>query len=69
MKRVIRDRDVIVQTGRASEGRMFVRVIHEPTQINRTVVRLGGRPYRDVVTELLAAVKEELMQNGWSSET
>jgi hypothetical protein len=69
MERIIRDCDVIVESGRASEGRMFVRVIHEPTQINRTVDGLGGRAYQDVVAELLAAVKEELMQNGWSSES
>jgi hypothetical protein len=68
MERVIRESDVIAESGRASGGRMFVRVIHQPTGTNRKVVGLGGRAYQDVVAELLAAVKQELMQDGWISE-
>ncbi len=69
MNHVIRDSDVRIDSGRASGGRMFVRVIHVPTGINHLVVGLGNRRYRDVVTELRSAIENELVEHGWMYET
>ena len=65
MGRVIRDSDIRIESGRATGGRMFVRVVHEPTEISRQVEGLGGRSYRVVVAELRSAVESELERRGW----
>ena len=65
VERVIREADIVVDSGRAGGGRMFVRVIHKPTEINRSVTGLGGRSYQDVVADLWAALKVELVGLGW----
>ena len=68
MGRVIRDSDIQIDTGRAAGGRMFVRVVHVPTGINRLVVGLGSSVYSNVVTELRSAVECELVEHGWTHE-
>jgi hypothetical protein len=65
MAGVIRNEDFRIDTGRATEGRMFLRVIHDPTQVSRIVVGLHGRPYAEVVQELLSAVLQEIESAGW----
>jgi hypothetical protein len=64
--RVIREDDIRIDRGRASGGRMFVRVVHQPTDTSRQVVGLGGRAYAQVVAELRAAVEAELACRGWA---
>ena len=68
MNYVIRDIDIRIDSGRATGGRMFVRVVHAPTGISRLVVGLGNRGYRDVVTELRSAIESELVEHGWTHE-
>jgi hypothetical protein len=65
MANMIRDEDFRVDVGRASEGRTFLRVVHEPTQVSRVVVGLKGRPYAEIVQELLSAVSQEIEAAGW----
>jgi hypothetical protein len=60
MAGVIRDEDFRIDSGRAAGGRMFIRVVHEPTQVSRVVVGLKGRPYAEVVRELVTAVRQEV---------
>jgi hypothetical protein len=62
---MIRDEDFRIDSGRASEGRMFLRVVHVPTEVRRVVVGLNGRPYAEVVQELLSAVLQEIESVGW----
>jgi hypothetical protein len=64
--RVIRDDDIRIDSGRASGGQMFVRVVHQPTDTSRQVVGLGDRAYAQVVAELRAAVEDELAGRGWA---
>jgi len=68
MDQVIRDDDIRIDSGRATGGRMFIRVVHEPTATSRQVVGLGNRSYRDVVTELRSAIESELLQRGWTRQ-
>jgi glyoxylate carboligase len=41
MAGMIRDEDFRSDLGRATEGRTFLRVVHEPTQVSRVVVGLN----------------------------
>jgi hypothetical protein len=66
MGQVIRDDDLRIDIGRATGGRTFIRVVHEPTGINRQLVGLGNRSYHDVVNELRSAIESELVQHGWT---
>ena len=68
MDRVIREQDLIVETGRASEGRTFVRVIHLPTGTDRKIVGLGQRSHHEIVAELMGAVVLELLSLEWIHE-
>jgi hypothetical protein len=54
------DSDFVVESGRAKGGRMFVRVVHQPTGKNRTIVGLGERSHHEVVDELIAQIKREI---------
>jgi len=63
--RVIQDSDIVIESGRATGGRMFVRVSHRPTDTSQQVVGLGGRPYWEVVAELQSVVEDELVGRGW----
>jgi hypothetical protein len=65
MAGVIHDEDFLLESGRASAGRMFVRVVHVPSRVNRVLVGLNGRPYKEVVQELLSAVLREIETIGW----
>lgn len=65
MAGMIRDEDFRIDSGRATEGRMFLRVVHAPTEVSRGVVGLKGRPYAEVVQELLSAVLQEIEAVGW----
>jgi hypothetical protein len=65
MADVIRNQDFRVDSGRATGGRMFLRVVHEPTQVSRVVVGLNGRPYAEVVRQLLSAVSQAIEAAGW----
>jgi hypothetical protein len=65
MASMIRDEDFRIESGRADGGRMFLRVIHLPTQASRVVVGLNDRPYAEVVRELLSAVLQEIEAVGW----
>lgn len=65
MPGMIRYDDFRIDSGRATQGRMFVRVVHEPTQVSRSVLGLNGRPYAEVVQELLSAVLQEIEIAGW----
>jgi hypothetical protein len=65
MAGVVRDEDFRIDSGRAEGGRTFVRVVHEPTQASRVVVGLKGRPYAEVVQELLTAVRQAIEAGGW----
>jgi hypothetical protein len=62
---MIRDEDFRIDLGRASEGRTFLRVVHVPTEVSRVVVGWKGRPYAEVVQELLSAVLQEIEAVGW----
>jgi hypothetical protein len=57
--------DVLIESGRATGGRMFIRVTHTPTGKSRTIVGLDGRPYGEVVQQL----QDELATEVLSSET
>lgn len=65
MAGVIRDDDFRIASGRADEGRMFLRVVHLPTQVSRVVVGLNGRPYAEVAQKLLSTVLQEIEAVGW----
>jgi hypothetical protein len=52
--------EFVVESGRASGGRMFVRVIYQTTGKSRTVVGLNGRSYREIVDGLIVEVKREI---------
>jgi hypothetical protein len=65
MAGAIRDEDFRIDSGRAEGGRMFVRVVHEPTQTSRVVVGLKSRPYAQVVQDLLSEVRQEIEAVGW----
>ena len=62
---VVHDEDFRIDSGRASGGRMFIRVVHCPTQVSRSVVGLNGRPYSEVVRELISAVLQGIEAVGW----
>jgi hypothetical protein len=65
MAGMIRDEDFRIDSGRAAEGRMFLRVVHVPTGVSRVVVGLNGRPSTEVVQELFSAVLQEIESVGW----
>jgi hypothetical protein len=66
---VIRDGDFLIEIGRATGGRTFVRVVHQLTNCNRRQTGLNGRSVNEVSAELTAAVVSELLQMGWVHET
>ncbi len=65
MAGVIRNEDFRIDIGRATAGRTFLRVVHEPSQVSRLVVGLKGRSSTEVAQELLSAVLQELEARGW----
>jgi hypothetical protein len=58
--------DVLVESGRASGGRMFIRVLHTPTGKSRMVVGLDGRSYGKVVQQLQEELATEVLGSGAS---
>jgi hypothetical protein len=44
--------DLRIDTGRADQGRTFIRVVHMPTGLERTRVGLSGTSSCDVIREL-----------------
>lgn len=65
MAGIIRDEDFRLDVGRASGGKTFVRVVHEPTQKSRHVMGLNGRPCGEVVEQLRSEVVQDLEAAGW----
>jgi hypothetical protein len=65
MAGVIRDKDFRIESGRATGGRMFIQVVHHPTQVSRKVVGLDGRPFTEIVNQLFSAVVREIEASGW----
>lgn len=69
MEQVIRPGDIVAEVGRATGGRTFVRVVHEPTGRSHTLTGLGARSSTEVTAELLAGLTSELLSLGWVHET
>jgi hypothetical protein len=69
VEQVIRDSDIVMEIGRATGGRTFVRVVHEPTNFSRRVTGLGARSVNDVAAELVACIVGELQNLGWVHES
>ena len=69
MEQVIRAIDIVAEIGRATGGRTFVRVVHEPTKCSRRVTGLGARSPKDVIAELVTCVVRELQNLGWIHES
>jgi hypothetical protein len=53
----------IVESGRAVGGRMFIRVVHQPTGKSRVAVGLGGLEYQELVDELIVELKREVEES------
>ena len=49
-----------IDTGRADQGRTFIRVVHVPTGLERTRVGLGGINSHDVIRELTEEIAASL---------
>jgi hypothetical protein len=58
--------DVVSESGRATGGRMFIRVIHTPTGKSRMVVGLNGRSYGEIVQQLQEELATEVLGSGTS---
>jgi len=69
VEQVIRPGDIVVEVGRATGGRSFVRVVHEPTGRSRRTTGLGSRTSTEVTAELLFGLTSELLNLGWVHET
>jgi hypothetical protein len=65
MDKPILDGDFLIESGRSAGGRMFVRVMHEPTTTSRVQVGLNQRSYAAVVADLRGSIEAELIENGW----
>ncbi len=68
VNRVIGEDDFRVDTGRASGGKTFVRVLHTPTGVFRLKVGFEGRESQDVATDLRSSIVDELFGLGWSQD-
>jgi hypothetical protein len=68
MTRIIRGADFRIESGRAVGGKMFVRVVHIPTNTSRMVPGLDGRPYDQVVSDLISEVVQAIETDGWQRE-
>jgi hypothetical protein len=60
MKNDLSPSTFLIESGRGVGGRMFIRVVHQPTGKSRTIVGLGERSYQEVVDELIADVQREV---------
>lgn len=60
------DRDFRIDTGRAADGGIFVRVVHLPTGLERTRARHGDDSYELVVAQLRAEL-EAFLHGGRSA--
>jgi len=61
---MLRDRDIRIDTGRASPSGTFVRVVHLPTGRSRTKAPLAGEPHEAVVARFRAELEAELLAAG-----
>jgi hypothetical protein len=59
MNRTI-SQDFRIDLGRGAGGKTFMRVVHLPTGIERTVSSIGSRDSRELAKELAAEILEEL---------
>jgi hypothetical protein len=65
MPRITHDDDFRCDLGRSGGGSTFVRVVHEPSGLNRNVSGLGLCSADEVARELLNALLADLEKQGW----